>query len=162
MHASIIIVTMHFAAAVSSAVSAEAGIDPVIGTWLNPERTAQVKTAGCGHSLCATVVWASPDAVRKAKNAGTDPLLGLQLLSDYRRKPGSKWQGQVFVPDMNRHFFSRIEPVGLNKMRLSGCVLGGLICKSTIWTRVEHSIDVLESGIRANPPHPDSPPVAAR
>lgn len=121
----------------SSAHAADARPDPVIGEWVNPEGSAKVETTACGPSLCATVVWASPEAIRKAKKAGTDPLLGVQLLSDYRHKEGGTWEGQVFVPDMNRRFFSRIEPAGANRMKLSGCVLSGLICKSTVWNRVE-------------------------
>ena len=122
-------------AVASAANASSAASDPVIGVWINADRSAKVETKACGRSLCAAVVWASAEAVRKAKKAGTDPLLGVELLSDYQRKASGIWQGQVFVPDMNRHFFSRIEPAGINRMKLSGCVLSGLICKSTLWTR---------------------------
>lgn len=125
------------AAASSPLMAADARIDPVIGMWLNAEHTAKVETKACRSSPCAAVVWASSDALQKAKKAGTDPLLGLQLLSNYRQKARGTWEGQVFEPDLNVHLFSRIAPAGPNTMKLSGCVLKGLICKDTIWTRAE-------------------------
>jgi uncharacterized protein (DUF2147 family) len=41
----------------------------------------------------------------------------------------------VFVPDMKRKFYSRIEQQGPDKLKISGCILGGLLCKSQYWTR---------------------------
>lgn len=109
----------------------------VFGVWMNPEKTAKVEMRPCGQLACGAVVWASQEALLKAKKAGTDPLIGVELLSDYRPTSKGRWQGRVFVPDLNVRLFSRIEPVGADAMKISGCIFGGLVCMSRVWTRVE-------------------------
>ncbi|MBO0750388.1 MAG: DUF2147 domain-containing protein [Porphyrobacter sp.] len=120
-----------------AAAAAETPAKPsALGVWINPAQTVKVETSSCGASLCGAVVWATPDARAAAKKAGTDPLIGVQLLRKYRRTASGGWQGEVFVPDMKRVFFSRIEQSGRDKLKISGCILRGLICRSQTWTRV--------------------------
>lgn len=109
---------------------------PPFGRWMNPYKTVEVQTAVCGSNLCGTIVWAAPEAKSDAKEAGVDQLIGLQLLSGYREKSRGHWQGEVFVPDLNRRFFSRMDQLAPGRVKISGCILGGLICRSQIWTRV--------------------------
>jgi uncharacterized protein (DUF2147 family) len=108
----------------------------VYGVWLNPHKSVEVQTRSCGATLCGSIVWASDEALGDARDAGVDKLMGLQLLSGYRQKGRSLWQGRVYVPDMGRSFFSRIEQVAPDRLKISGCILGGLLCKSQTWTRV--------------------------
>lgn len=122
-------------AAASVPVAAEPPNASVFGVWLNPHKTVKVQTASCGRALCGTIVWAAPEALSDAKDAGVDKLIGLQLLSGYQQKSPGHWQGTVYVPDLKRSFFSRIEQVGAGGLKISGCILGGLICKSQLWTR---------------------------
>ena len=118
----------------ASAAVAQAPAEPY-GVWINHHQTVKVETRSCGDLLCGSVVWATPEAREVAKEYGTDPLIGTQLLSGYRHTRDGTWQGQVFVPDLRRHFFSRIEQVGPDKLKISGCIMGGLLCKSQTWTR---------------------------
>ncbi|AJP74141.1 DUF2147 domain-containing protein [Sphingomonas hengshuiensis] len=110
--------------------------DPVFGTWANPKHSIEVRTALCGADLCGAIVAASPQAEQDARDAGIDRLIGIELLRDYRKTGDARWSGTVFVPDMGRSFTSRIVQVSPNLLRISGCILGGLICKSQDWTRV--------------------------
>jgi uncharacterized protein (DUF2147 family) len=48
----------------------------------------------------------------------------------------NEWQGRVFVPDMGRTYYSTIKRLDPNQLIISGCIFGGLICKSQIWHRV--------------------------
>jgi len=95
-----------------------------------------VVIAGCGELICGTVVWASSAAISDAREGGTPNLIGTRLLRDYRMTGEGRWQGRVFVPDWNRDFFSRLETVNGSTLKVSGCVFGGYICKSQLWTRV--------------------------
>jgi uncharacterized protein (DUF2147 family) len=110
--------------------------DPVFGTWANPKRTIAVKTALCGSELCGAIVAATPRAQQDARDAGVAQLVGSELLRDYRRTGNGRWSGTVFIPDMGRSFSSRIVQLSPNVLRISGCVLGGLLCKSQDWTRL--------------------------
>ena len=106
-----------------------------IGVWQNPKGTIRVRTRPCGALLCGNIVWASPIAMADARDAGVTSLIGTELLSDYRHTGRGRWTGQVYVPDQGRRFYSTIEQKGPNDLRISGCILGGLLCKRQDWTR---------------------------
>lgn len=107
----------------------------VIGTWVNPRGSVRVATGDCGGKLCGWVVWANQEALADARDSGVPRLIGIELLQDYHATGAGRWQGQVYVPDMGRTFYSTIAQVDADRMRISGCVLGGLICKSQTWQR---------------------------
>lgn len=108
----------------------------VHGTWINPKRTVTVVTSPCGQLLCGTVVSATPEVQAIAKKAGAPPLVGTKLLRDYRQTGKDKWQGKVFVPDRNASYYSTIKQINANQLKISGCILGGLLCKSQVWSRI--------------------------
>jgi uncharacterized protein (DUF2147 family) len=110
--------------------------DPVFGVWANPKKTIAVRTAPCGQQLCGTIVSATAKALDDARAAGVDRLIGTELLRDYRRTGPARWSGTVFIPDMGRSFSSHIVEVSPGTLRISGCILGGWICKSQDWTRL--------------------------
>ena len=106
------------------------------GVWMNPKRTVAVFTAPCGQALCGRVAWGSAEARADAKDSGLPSLVGTQLLENYRFKGNGVWTGTVFVPDMGRHFYSEIDQLSDSQLKVKGCVLNGLICKSQVWTRI--------------------------
>ena len=105
------------------------------GIWVNPHDNVKVETGDCGGKLCGWVVWATPEAEQDARDGGVQKLVGTELLRDYRQTGGNRWQGHVFVPDMGRTFYSTITREDPGVLRISGCILGGLICKSQLWHR---------------------------
>lgn len=130
-----------FAATVLLALApVDAGAQPPpaaspIGTWINPRGTVQVKTGPCGANLCGWVIWASPQALEDARSSGVDTLIGTELLRNYQPAGPREWHGQVYVPDMGETFYSRIVQLNSDSLKISGCILGGLICKSQIWRK---------------------------
>lgn len=118
----------------SAAAQAETPPTP-IGLWQNPKGTILVRTRACGQLLCGNIVWAAPAALADAREAGVTSLIGTELLVDYRPKGIGHWTGQVYVPDQGRSFYSTIDQTSANSLRISGCILGGLICKHQDWTR---------------------------
>lgn len=110
----------------------------IYGTWLNPHGSVAVRTGACAQDrLCGIIVWANAEAQSDARDGGTARLVGTALLEDYKADGSGGWQGTVFIPDMNKRFYSKIEQVDANTMRLKGCILGGLICKAQLWKRIE-------------------------
>lgn len=103
--------------------------------WINPYNDVKVETGDCGGKLCGWVVWATPEAEAEAREAGTAKLVGTQLLYDYHPTGPNAWEGHVFVPDMGRTFYSTITKPDENTLKISGCILGGFICRSQIWHR---------------------------
>lgn len=111
--------------------------DAVIGRWSNPKGTLAVQTGPCADgSLCGQIVWASAQAQADARDAGVAALVGTQLLQGYRPEGRGSWAGRVYVPDMGRSFSSRIRQTSAGTLSISGCLVGGFLCKSQVWHRV--------------------------
>ncbi len=109
----------------------------VDGLWLNPHGTVAVRTGPCGDKLCGWIVRASPQARADAKDSGVEKLDGLELLEDYRPDGDGGWKGTVYVPDMGHRFSSTITQPDARSLRVKGCLIGGFLCKSQIWQRIE-------------------------
>lgn len=108
---------------------------PLEGAWRNPKGSVEVRIGPCGEALCGTVITATPSAIADARDSGFPTLVGMQILRDYRPSGHGRWQGTVFVPDMGRSFSSHIVMVDADHVLVSGCLLGGFLCKSQLWRR---------------------------
>lgn len=125
------------AALAASPVAAAPPASSPQGLWLNPHGSVAVRTGTCGDKICGWIVWASDAAQKDARESGVGHLVGTELLEDYRPRGPDSWAGTVFVPDMGRHFSSEIDTLSAGRLKIKGCILGGLICKSQIWSRIE-------------------------
>lgn len=105
------------------------------GVWRNPKNTVHVKLQPCGATMCGTVVWAAPKAQAKARAAG-QRLVGAQLFREFKPVAPGRWQGKVFVPDMNRTFSGTITAAGPSRMVGKGCLIGGFFCKEQTWVKI--------------------------
>lgn len=110
----------------------------VAGTWLTEGGTSRVRISPCGSARCGTIVWTvaeardvnNPDPARKARN-----LVGVRMISD-AKPDGGTWTGQLYNPLDGRTYTGKMRLKGPGQLELSGCVLGGLICKSQTWSKV--------------------------
>ncbi len=123
--------------AASATVASAATPNQPEGLWLNPHASVAVRTGACGDRLCGWVVWADASAQQDARDSGITSIIGTRLLEDYRQEGRHAWSGTVYVPDMGRRFASRIEEPSPGQLKIKGCLLGGLICRSQLWTRIE-------------------------
>ena len=46
-----------------------------------------------------------------------------------------QWEGSLYNPEDGNTYKGILTAQGLLNLKLQGCVLGGLICKSEIWKR---------------------------
>lgn len=104
------------------------------GEWLNQPGTAIVRIADCPSGLCGTVVWSTASAKRDAAHGGTVELDGTTVMSGFVAKRHG-WRGRLYLPDVNRTVAATITVDGTGKLRVSACELGGLVCRSQMWTR---------------------------
>lgn len=107
------------------------------GLWINPRGTVAVRSGACADRLCGWIIWAGPEALADARDGGIDRLVGIELLRDYRADRSGAWSGSVYVPDMGHSFSSTITPIGAAALKIKGCLVGGFICKSQVWRRIE-------------------------
>jgi uncharacterized protein (DUF2147 family) len=106
------------------------------GRWRSPGGNSIIAIAPCGESLCGTVAWASAKAKKDAAK-GTDQLIGAQLLTNLQQDRKGRWHGKLFVPDQNMHATAKLQLVGDQQLKVSGCAAGRALCKSSLWTRAD-------------------------
>lgn len=111
---------------------------PIEGLWKNPIGSAIIAVAPCGNALCGTVVWASERGQSEVAKT-TSRVVGTTVLTDVRRK-GNGWAGKLFIPDDNIHVSAKLQLVNARQLKLTGCALAGLVCRSQLWTRTEEPL----------------------
>jgi uncharacterized protein (DUF2147 family) len=108
---------------------------PIEGYWKNPIGSAIIAIAPCGDALCGKVAWASARGRREASTSTTH-VVGTTVLTGLRHAQG-RWSGTLFIPDDNIHVSAKLQPLGERKLKLTGCGLMGLICRTQVWTRAD-------------------------
>jgi uncharacterized protein (DUF2147 family) len=108
---------------------------PIEGHWKNPIGSAIIAIEPCGEALCGKVVWASARGRREASTS-TSHVVGTTVLTGLKAEHG-RWTGTLFIPDDNMHVSAKLELVGDRRLKLTGCGLLGLICRTQVWTRAD-------------------------
>ena len=109
------------------------------GHWLHPEKSVIIRLSPCGSNLCGTVTWANASA-QKAAHRGIDKLVGAELLTGFKPNRNGQWKGNIFIPDLNMHVGGKIQTLDARRLNVSGCILGGMICRSQTWTRSDEAV----------------------
>lgn len=126
----------HFFLAAAAALWGGAALaaDPIEGIWqTQPDEGsfAFVTIKPCGAKFCGTIT-----KTFKGKTEYKSDSLGRQIVIDMTPQGGGKYTGKVWRPANNKIYSGKISISGKN-MSLSGCVAGGLICKSQSWVKVK-------------------------
>jgi len=113
--------------ALSSAAEAQQGIT---GDWLVQDRTAIVRIAPCGASLCGSIVRL---LVQKPNMPKTDvnnpdpalrnrPFVGLRILSGFSGS-GDRWSnGRIYDPNSGKTYRSKLRLNADGSLGVSGCI----------------------------------------
>ena len=124
-----------------------AAADPK-GTWATEGGRSHITISECGGALCGAISWLQepndPDTGKPKRDIHNSdaakrnqPLVGVRIILDM--KPSGKpnqWDGNVYNAQDGRIYSGSIALVSASTLKLEGCVLGGLICRSQTWTRV--------------------------
>lgn len=118
--------------------TAQAQTSDPSGTYLSESGETRVRVAKCGQAYCGTIIAVqgeskdvnNPDPKLKERN-----LVGVQMISNIQPS-GEGFTGQLYNYKDGRTYTGKMSFAGGNAMQLSGCVLGGLICRSQTWKKV--------------------------
>ena len=108
-------------ASVTGAVSQE-----VVGTWERDTGASRVRFSKCGEALCGSLSW--------LKDPNGPAKVGQRIFYDMKPNGANKWSGSAFNPEDGKTYSGKMSFEG-KAMKLSGCVFGGLICRSQTWTK---------------------------
>jgi uncharacterized protein (DUF2147 family) len=100
----------------------------ILGIWLRDSGDEQVKFGQCGDAICGDVVWLKPGSDLNAK-------VGKRLFFDVRPSGANSWTGKAASSDTGSTYSGKMSVEG-STLITSGCIAGGLICKSANWKRV--------------------------
>ncbi len=108
--------------------------DPVEGVWqteVDDGAYAHVMMAPCGPAICGTIVRTfNSDGEYKSPNLGQ--MLVMNMVPD----GPNKYRGKVWRPSNNKIYLGKIDLNG-DRLKLSGCVAGGLFCAKQTWARLK-------------------------
>lgn len=97
------------------------------GTWQRDTGASSVRFAKCGEALCGTISW--------LKDANGPAKIGQRIFYDMKPNGAGKWSGSAFNPEDGKTYSGTMALSG-ETLTTSGCVMGGLICRSVKWSKV--------------------------
>jgi uncharacterized protein (DUF2147 family) len=93
--------------------------DDIEGNWKTQSGNS-ARIGGCGGAFCIKMT----SGEHKGKSIGTFTASG-----------GGKYSGKITDPADDKTYSGKASLSG-NVLKMKGCVLGGLICKSQTWNRL--------------------------
>ncbi len=124
-------------AAVVLGVAAPALADPVEGVWKTQPgdegNYAHVQISSCGSKICGTIARTFDASGKEVASSN----VGKRMIWDMEpRGDGYYAGGKIWAPDRDKTYRSKMQLNG-NSLKVSGCVLGGVICRGQTWARVQ-------------------------
>jgi uncharacterized protein (DUF2147 family) len=98
----------------------------VTGTWLRDTGASRVRFAKCGEAMCGTLAW--------LKDTSGPAKVGQRIFHDMKPSGPGKWSGSAFNPEDGKTYSGTMTLAG-DSLTTSGCVMGGMICRSVKWSR---------------------------
>lgn len=120
------------------ATGAMAQNQEVTGTYINESGGTKVQLSDCGAGLCGTVVWMknpvndvnNPDSSKRGRS-----VVGIQAVSLKSTGPAT-YAGSLYDTESGKTYSGKAK-FSDKDVALSGCILGGLVCKTSVWQRVD-------------------------
>lgn len=110
---------MSLAMAATVMLAGAAYADPIEGNW-KTEAGSTAAIASCGSSFCITL--------KDGKHAG-------KKIGTFKADGGSAYSGEITDPANDKTYNGKASLAG-SSLKMKGCVLGGLICKTQNWSKL--------------------------
>ncbi|MEO1169564.1 MAG: DUF2147 domain-containing protein [Pseudomonadota bacterium] len=114
----------------------------ITGNWLTEDNRAIISIARCGSNICGRIARILVDVEEGQRdvnnpdpNLRNRPIEGVRVLTGFRRDGGQYRHGQIYDPENGRSYNARLRLNRDGSLRVTGCVLGGIICQSQTWMR---------------------------
>jgi len=108
------------------------------GVWFTQSGDTKVKLYQCGSNYCGKIVWLKKpqkDAKNEDKSKRSRNVVGIKMINNAKPQGGGEYKGKLYNYDDGKTYTGVLKKSGANRLKLSGCVWGGLICKSQTWKR---------------------------
>ena len=121
------------AVAIASALLLTAAATPAaagtpLGVWLDESGRGAIQISNCGKTLCGKVVWVKSPKDREG--------CGEKILGNVKKVSPNTWdRGWIFSPEHGRRFDLALQPLGDNRLRVTGYAGIKLFGESRTWSR---------------------------
>jgi uncharacterized protein (DUF2147 family) len=109
--------------------------DPIEGVWqteVDDGAYAHITIAPCAAAFCGVI----SQSFKEDGSAFASENIGKTIVIDMIPQGEGDYEGSVFRPSNGKTYYGTIALSG-DKLKLSGCVAGGLICSKQNWARVQ-------------------------
>lgn len=114
--------------------------DDIVGVWRHPDNGSHIQIYHCGGSACAKVVSVTEPGRKDSHNPDPKlrdrPVVGVVIMNGGKKVGPLKWEGRLYNTLDGGTYNGTLELVNEKQLKLSGCILGGLICQSKMWTKI--------------------------
>lgn len=100
----------------------------VTGVWQRDTGASRVRFSKCGEALCGTISW--------LKEQSGPAKVGQRIFYDMKPNGANTWSGSAFNPEDGKTYAGTMTLSG-GTLTTAGCIMGGLICRSVKWTRMD-------------------------
>lgn len=100
----------------------------IMGVWSRTDGKSRVKIAACEDKICATNIWIAPGV--------TEEQVGDVLEMTLKSAEDGSLNGEAFDKRRDQHYSMNISVSG-SALTTKGCIIGGLLCKSSVWLHAE-------------------------
>ncbi|MGO8954268.1 MAG: DUF2147 domain-containing protein [Rhodomicrobium sp.] len=118
-----------------------ASAEDAIGTWRDTQTGATTQIYSCGGGICVKILIPSKEHARDNYNPNPAlkgrSMVGVTIMSGASKAGADRWKGRLYNSEDGDTYTGYITVTGRNEVKLEGCVLGGIICKSRIWRRAQ-------------------------
>jgi uncharacterized protein (DUF2147 family) len=119
--------------------------DSIVGEWYTEEKRSVVDISRCGDMYCGKIVWLkypkddagtdkadlkNPDEILRAR-----PLLGLEILKNFKYKGTNEWAGgKIYDPKNGKTYSCNMRLEG-DTLKVRGYIGISVLGRTTAWTR---------------------------
>ena len=100
---------------------------PFLGDWARGDGKTHIRVERCGGEICALNTW--------VRSGVSGEKIGDRLTLNIAPAGAAGWSGNAFDPQRNQTYAMKVR-VANNRMTTDGCTMGGLMCRSMSWTRL--------------------------
>jgi uncharacterized protein (DUF2147 family) len=101
---------------------------PFLGEWARGDGETHIRVERCGGAVCALNTW--------VRSGVSGEKIGDKLTLNVTPAGGAGWSGNAFDPQRNQTYTMKVR-VANNRMTTDGCIMGGFMCASMNWTRLD-------------------------
>ncbi len=113
----------------------------ILGVWRNPDTGSLIRFYPCGDTACAKIAEVDEKGRKDTNNPDpalrNRPVVGIVIMNGGKKVGPLTWRGSLYNWADGGTYNGTLTLTGPKTLKLSGCILGGLICADRIWTKVE-------------------------